>query len=864
MADTHLVVVNGAEHELSSEPDRSLLFALREELDLTGAKYGCGEGVCGACTVLVDGDPVRSCTLPLGEAAGRSVTTVEGLAPNGTLHPAQRAFAEVGAMQCGYCATGMVVATAALLGRIEEPDDAQIRTALQGNVCRCCTYPRILRAVRRASELARRARRSPAPARADVIDEPRPRPRAPWNLVGPDEREYFEVLPEGLVVVLPPEPESHARWFADGGAWLHIGSDGRVTAFTGKVDVGQDNGTALALRVARELRVPVERVELVMGDTDLCPFDPGTFGSLSMPYAGETLAVTAAGARETLRSRAAERWGVDPAELDAANGCVRRAAGGEVVPYGELVRGLRRVGFVSRDTPLTAGPGDRSARRPVPTSVALEVVTGARRYTSDVSRPRMLHGKVLRPPSFGAELRSVDLAAARDLPDVIVAQDGSFVGVAAPDPLTAQRAIEAVQAEWEERPQPSERELVEYLRSHPVEVEGWGGSFEREIGDPEAALAAAEVRLTATYTTAYVAHAPLESRAAVAEWEGDRVTVRTGTQRPFGVRWEVATALGVPETNVRVIVPPTGGGFGGKHTGEAAVEAATLARATGRPVKVRWSGEEEFTWGYVRPAAVIDVRGGATGEGKLIAWEFTNVNSGAAAILCPYDIPNQRIRFQPADSPLRQGSYRALAATANHFARESHLDEWAHELGVDPLELRLRHLSDERLATVFRTAAEHAGWSSHGHERGRGMGIAGGIEKDGRVATVANLRVDGDGRVELLGIVTAFECGAIVDPDNLTNQIEGATVMGLGGALFEQVHFANGRILNARLSEYRVPRITDVPPIDVVLIDRPDVPPAGAGETPIVAVAPAIANAIFAATGRRLRSMPLVPDGSLR
>ena len=189
----------------------------------------------------------------------------------------------------------------------------------------------------------------------------------------------------------------------------------------------------------------------------------------------------------------------------------------------------------------------------------------------------------------------------------------------------------------------------------------------------------ADVRLDRTYTTAYIAHAPLETRAAVAEWDGGRLTVWTGTQRPFGVREELAAALDVPEEQVRVIVPDTGAGYGGKHTGEAAIEAARLSRASGRPVSVTWTRQEEFTWAYVRPAAVIDVRSGATSDGDLTAWEFTNINSGDAGILCPYEIPNQRIEFRPADSPLRQGSYRALAATANHFARESHLDELAHQ-----------------------------------------------------------------------------------------------------------------------------------------------------------------------------------------
>ena len=327
----------------------------------------------------------------------------------------------------------------------------------------------------------------------------------------------------------------------------------------------------------------------------------------------------------------------------------------------------------------------------------------------------------------------------------------------------------------------------------------------------------------------------------------------------FGRTWR--QALAIPEAAVRVIVPDFGGGFGGKHAGEVALEAARLARAVGAPVKVRWSREEEFRHGYVRPAAVIDIRVGAGRDGRLTAWQMTNLNSGSFGLAGPYEVPNQRLDYQAADSPLRQGSYRGLAATANHFARESAMDEAAVALEIDPLELRLAHLRDERLAAAFRAVAGRIDWTRE-RQQHEGVGIAGGIEKDARVVTAVELQVGEDRRPVLTRIVTAFDCGRIVNPDALTNQIQGAISMGLGGALFEAVHFERGGVLtNASLTDYRVPRITDLPAIEVVLLDRPDVPSAGAGETPIIALAPAIANAIFDATGVRLRDMPLIPDG---
>jgi isoquinoline 1-oxidoreductase len=338
----------------------------------------------------------------------------------------------------------------------------------------------------------------------------------------------------------------------------------------------------------------------------------------------------------------------------------------------------------------------------------------------------------------------------------------------------------------------------------------------------------------------------------------DALTVWTGTQRPFGVRAELMEAFHLPAERVRVIVPDTGSAYGGKHTGEAAIEAARLAKAAGKPVKLVWTREEEFAWAYFRPAGVIDVRSGAKKDGTLTAWEFHNYNSGTAGLATPYVVANRRVRFHATKSPLRQGSYRGLAATANHFAREVHLDELARALNLDPVALRTRNLSDLRLRAVLEAAAERFGW---GKTKRAGVGVACGVEKGGYVASCAEVAVErATGKVRVVRIVTAFECGAIVNPDGLRNQVEGAVVQGLGGALFEAIEFENGRLTNGRFSQYRLPRFSDVPALETVLLDRRDLGSAGAGETPIVAVAPAIANAIFDATGARLRSLPLMPE----
>jgi isoquinoline 1-oxidoreductase len=686
-------------------------------------------------------------------------------------------------------------------------------------------------------------------------------------------REFAKLLGGGLVMLLSAEHTLAQESGRGGGsseaaprdiaAWLHIGADGTVTAYTGKVEFGQDIRTSLTQAVAEELRAPMGSVRLVMGDTDLTPYDQGTFGSRTTPFMAAQLRTMAAAAREALVELAAAKWSVAASALDVRDGQIVDTARGRGLRFGELTQGQALVRTVPADAKPSPTPAARwtIAGQSVPKVNAREIVTGRHRYTSDLTRPGLWHGKVLRPPAIGAALVSLDTSAVGG-GGVRVVRDGDFVGVAAPSVAEAARAFERLKAEWKTSPQPSGAQIFEYLKKTPPEPrEGESrGRGAQVTGSVPEAFAAAPVRLEQSYTVAYIAHAPLEPRAALAEWQDGKLTVWTGTQRPFGVRTELAEAFRLPEDKVRVIVPDTGAGYGGKHTGETAVEAARLARAAGRPVRLVWTREEEFSWAYFRPAGVIEVKSGARADGTLTAWEFHTYNCGASGIRTPYDVANQAVEFHPARSPLRQGSYRALAATANHFARETHMDEIARAAGVDPLELRRRNLKDARVRAVLDAAAQRFGWP-RAKVPGRGGGVAAGTEKGSYLATCAEVSVEPDGSVRVRRLVTAFECGAVVNPDHLRNQIEGAMVQGLGGALFEAVRFEDGLVLTDRFSRYRVPRFSDVPELDVVLVDRKDLPSAGAGETPLVCVAPAIGNAIFDATGLRLRSLPLVPSG---
>jgi isoquinoline 1-oxidoreductase len=685
-------------------------------------------------------------------------------------------------------------------------------------------------------------------------------------------REFFKLLGSGLLIVSTTAAAVSAQESGtskrpraqdlpkDIAGWIHIGADGKTTVFTGKAEMGQNIRTSLSQAVAEELRIPISSIEMVMGDTQLTPFDMGTFGSRTTPIMNLQLRKVAAAALTALLEMAATQWQVNRESLVAAAGRITHQETNRSVEYATLLKGQQLTQAVPDDQPLTAPAQWKAAGQSLRKVDGRDFVTGKHRYPSDQKLPGMLYGRIVRQDSFNATLISADTGEAEKMPGVTVVRDGNFLGVTAGDPSTAARAVGVIKAQWRSQPQPSNAEFFASMKKASEKQER-GAEPTYEAGSVEKALESSDHRLQQTYTVAYIAHAPLEPRAALAEWSGDNLTVWTGSQRPFGVRTELAEAFRIPESKVRVILPDTGSGYGGKHTGEAAIEAARLARAAKRPVKIVWTREEEFSWAYFRPAGLIHINSGVSRDGQITAWDFHNYNSGEAGIRSYYNIPNQRCVFHEVESPLRQGSYRGLAATANHFAREVHMDELAQAAGMDALEFRLKNSDNQRLRAVFEAGADKFGWGRGKADANRGFGMGGGYEKLGYVATFVEVAVDQSSRaVKIIRVVTAFECGAVVNPDGLRNQVEGANIMGLGGALFEAIQFDNGRILNGRFSKYRLPRFSDVPPIETVLLDRKDLPPVGAGEAPIVGIAPAISNAIFDAARIRLRSMPLLPD----
>jgi len=664
-------------------------------------------------------------------------------------------------------------------------------------------------------------------------------------------RELLELTGAGLLITLSVSPAAAQQRGGRGGgappastiaARIHLGDDGTVTVFSGKVEVGQGSRTELAMAAAEELKLPLERVKVVLADTSLVPNDGITAGSRTTPSTVPAVRRAAAAVRRVLEEASAKA--------------------GKQLDYTDLARSPELLQkFIPGDVALTPVKDWKTLGTSRHRTDAKAIVTGEHQYPSDIKRPGMLYGCVLRAPAYNTTLASLDPSAAKKMSGVTVVHDGAFAGCAAPTSFAARVAVDALAkgAKWESKPHPPSSDLFTFLKANAVK-EGARAPRAQTRGSVESGLAQAAHKMRASYQVPFIQHAPMEPRAAVAEWQDGKLTVWTATQNPVGVRDQLVQTFHLTADKVRVIVPDSGGGFGGKHTGDAAIEAARLSKEAGRPVSLRWTRAEEFMWAYFRPAGLFEIEGGVDANGLLTAWDYTNYNAGTAGLETPYKVANSRTQFVYCQSPLREGSYRGIAATANNFARECFMDELAAAARKDPFEFRMANLENPRLRDVLQAAAKRFDWAGRRTRStpGRGIGIACGTEKGSYVAACAEISVDAaTGIPRIHQFVMAYECGAILNPSNLRAQVDGSIIQGLGAALTEAMEFENGRLKNGSFLRYRVPRFKDVPPFEVVLLDRKDLEPVGAGETPIIAVAPAIANAVSNLAAQPSRSMPV-------
>ncbi len=684
--------------------------------------------------------------------------------------------------------------------------------------------------------------------------------------------ETKQVVEEGLTILgevmsFPLPQRSYARAAYSNtqpttqpATWLVVRPDGTVTAYAGKVEYGQGIRSGLAVEVADELRVSLDAVEVVLGDTERTPWDMGTFGSQSTARVGVQLRKAAATARQALLELAADRLDLPVAALVCSDGRIAsRHDGDRAIAYGELVAGQSLARDLIDDVALTPADEFTVMGRPAKRIDAVARVTGQAEFSQDILVPEMLFAQVLRPPSYRAKLVDVDASVAEGMPGVVqVARDADLVAVLAETEEQAQQAGTVLRGQWEEQAgQPSQLDMPDLLLRT-----GQDEAVTQEAGSLDEGFRAADGVLEATYYVPYVSNVPMEPRAAVAKWLGDRLTVWAGTQRPFGLRAELAQHFELEEGDVRVIAPEIGGGFGSKSLYPVALEAARLAKLAERPVRVAYSRNEEMVWATFRPAALLQVKSGFKSDGTVVAWQFTAYHAGDRPFIgrrgseTPYDMPNVNVTIYTSDSPLRAGSYRSLGGAVNHFAREVHMDEIAQAVGIDPVELRLRNLTHPRFRKVLETAADRFGWSGAKPPSNRGVGVAVGLDVGSYVASCVQLDVQGS-EVKVERVAAALDCGLTVNPDGAISQMEGSIVMGMGTALYEAVDFQNGLMLNSSFARYRVPRINNSPMIEVALVGDAETPSTGAGEPGIVSIAPAISNAVYDLTGERHRELPI-------
>lgn len=649
----------------------------------------------------------------------------------------------------------------------------------------------------------------------------------------------------------------------DYNAFLQIAEDGTVNCFTGKIEMGQGAITSLPQMMADELNVPLAKVKMVMGDTDLCPWDAGTWGSQTIQSFGPAMRAAAAEARGVLVDLAAVQLKVPASQLEVKDGIVSDTKNPKnKVSYAQLAKGKKLEKFLETKPGVEDYTKFTYVGKPYKHVDAKLKVTGQAKYAGDLKLPGMVFARILRPPSHGGKLTTVDVSGAEQVKGTQVVRDGDFIAVLNENRDRADEAIVKIKAEYSfNELKVNDKTLYDRMVGADSRV-----NVVRTNGDLDAGAQASDRIFESEFHDPYVAHASIETHTALANLEGDKVTVWASTQSPFGLRDGIVRDLGFPVEKVRVITPFVGGGFGGKGAYQQGVEAARIAKLSKKPVMLVWTRDEEFFYDTFHPAGVIRIKSGMDKSGLIKLWDYNVYYSGTRGSDTIYDVPNAKTTSyaQNMDGvqihPFGTGAWRAPNNNTNTFARESQIDIMASAAGIDPLEFRLKNLKDEKMIACWKAVADKFGYVPGKTPGGRGIGIACGTDAGTWVAMMAEVKVDKTtGHVQVIRVACAQDMGLCVNPQGALIQMEGCITMGLGYSLTEEIQFEGGNIKNRGFDSFEIPRFSWLPKMDCVILDRKDQPPKGGGEPAIIGMGAIIANAIHDATGARLFRMPMTP-----
>jgi len=685
--------------------------------------------------------------------------------------------------------------------------------------------------------------------------------------INPGRREFIKKLGAGLFIILAINP---FRTFAeqeedtvkreDFNLFLRIREDGRVECYTGKIEMGQGVTTSLAQALAEELEVDLNSIDMIMGDTDLCPYDAGTWGSLTTRFIDPVLRAAAIEAKMELIKLAAVELKLPEDQLKPENGHIVSIKDNSVkIAYGALTKGKKLVKTVRR-APVFKKPSEfKLVGKQISATNAILKVTGKAKYSADIQLPGMLYAAVNRPPAHGSKLLSVDKSKALAMEGVKVLVIENLVAALHANPNIAAKAAAAIKAEWS-KPEvlATDKTIFAYLVEQGKETR-----VSEEKGNLEQGFADADFTMEAEYHDGYKAHASIETHTATAYFEGDRLIIWASTQTPFGTRKDIATKFNVPVEKVLVKQILVGGGFGGKTSNDQAIEVALLAKESGAPVQLAWTREEEFMYDKFRPAAVMQIKAGVKKNGKIVAWKYNIYCAGNRGTNDFYGIPNLRTALYDKRGihPFGTGAWRAPGNNTTTFARESHIDVLADKIGMDPLAFRLANVSNAKLERTLRLAAKSFAYTSAKPGKNIGCGIALGFDAGTYVAVIAEVEVNPKtGVVKVNRVVCAQDMGQVVNPHGARVQAEGCITMGLGYALYENITFNWGEVTTKNFDTYEFTKFSTTAPIETFFIDDMSAPPQGGGEPAIICVGGAIANAVFNASGARVNQLPVTPE----